>query len=266
MSIEEEAAFQEAAAATVSNVSVSTSPRRLQDETPRSRRQRLNNLNQSIRRIIMTTPEQELVSVANRRSHAQRRSQLEEEELAGIREANRIAHAERRDRLSEEERDLQREVEDEAGVGQPRAPPIQPHRDYMRARCNRTPLAGEVTFEALDIERCDIGLVNLICPDCGARNFQHENRGTNANPQFSICCGKGKVRLPELGPIPQVIEDCLFVKDDGSNRLKVATFFIRKINNALAFASVNVNNYSKIQSRTSRIQNSRSNVSLSFFI
>jgi hypothetical protein len=43
--------------------------------------------------------------------------------------------------------------------------------------------------------------------------------------------------------VPTVLEDCFFVRADGSNRLKVNTFFkhIRKINNALAFASVNVN-------------------------
>jgi hypothetical protein len=68
--------------------------------------------------------------------------------------------------------------------------------------------------------------MSLQCPGCGAWNFKHENKATNANPQFFYCFGKGKARRRGL----------FFVRTYGSNRLKVKTFYkhIRKMNNALA--------------------------------
>ena len=163
MSIEE-APEQEASAA-ARNSSFNPSPRRVLDNTPRSRRRQQLQLTQTVRRLMLTPParhcQREAIREANRLRHQQQRAELEEAESEAIRERDRIAQAERRDRLSQEERDREREEEEEAGLDQPRAPPIQPHRNYMRARCNRTPLLGEVAFEELEIELCDIDELGL---------------------------------------------------------------------------------------------------------
>ena len=68
--------------------------------------------------------------------------------------------------------------------------------------------------------------------------YPHEkNGGTFAAPIFSMCCAKGKVSLPDIQPVPAII-DMLTGASRQSAKFRQD---IRRYNSALAFTSCGVN-------------------------
>jgi hypothetical protein len=81
----------------------------------------------------------------------------------------------------------------------------------------------------------------LTCQNCNALMFYEEKiAGTIDNPIFSLCCAKGKFKLP---PIPQ-LPDLLFslVKQENENGRGFMER-IRSYNSAFAFTSFNAKVY-----------------------
>jgi Helitron helicase-like domain at N-terminus len=96
--------------------------------------------------------------------------------------------------------------------------------------------------------------MDLECPVCGALHFKDERAsGTNLrNPEFSLCCNRGKVELPYLRDPPTLLQRLLgSYKDLPEHRRFPVTRAqetqgvafrdeIRKYNSAMAFASLGV--------------------------
>ncbi len=82
-----------------------------------------------------------------------------------------------------------------------------------------------------------LGSMTIKCRSCHALLFVEERafRSTVANPQFSMCYGKGKVNLPALAEPPEPLRRLLMSRDCDAEEFRDN---IRKYNNALTFTSV----------------------------
>jgi hypothetical protein len=82
--------------------------------------------------------------------------------------------------------------------------------------------------------------MTTMCDKCGTLHFLEERAASSsrANPQFTLCCAKGKMMLPPLAPPPEPLRRLLT-----SNEVDAKDFRqrIRSYNNALAFTSVGAN-------------------------
>ncbi|KAI9483669.1 MAG: hypothetical protein EXX96DRAFT_478020 [Benjaminiella poitrasii] len=88
-------------------------------------------------------------------------------------------------------------------------------------------------------ERHDLGGMNNICRHCQARMWASEkNGGTIANPDFSLCCGKGKYVVDPLPEIPEFIVNLLRESDAESKEFRSN---LRAYNSALTFTSLGCN-------------------------
>ncbi len=56
-----------------------------------------------------------------------------------------------------------------------------------------------------------LGKMDVPCPACGALHWMAErlSNSSNANPRFSMCCFKGKIKLAPLHNLPPEL-DTLF--------------------------------------------------------
>jgi hypothetical protein len=81
----------------------------------------------------------------------------------------------------------------------------------------------------------------INCQKCGALVWIEEKSGGSIrDPLFSICCNKGKVKLPEHKGLPQYIETLL------SQSNELGKHFVEKIrayNSLFAFTSFKANVY-----------------------
>ena len=59
--------------------------------------------------------------------------------------------------------------------------------------------------------RLSIGKMDSRCRHCNALHWigEKQSKFPSSNPQYTICCGKGKVRLPPTADPPQLICDLL---------------------------------------------------------
>jgi len=82
--------------------------------------------------------------------------------------------------------------------------------------------------------------MTTVCGKCNALHFLEERAASNSctNPQFTLCCTQGKVRLPPLAPPPEPLKR-LFIGNEAD-----AKDFRQRIcfyNNALPFTSAGAN-------------------------
>jgi hypothetical protein len=88
--------------------------------------------------------------------------------------------------------------------------------------------------------RHTLGEMTTMCDKCGALHFLEERAASSlrANPQFTLCCARGKVTLPPLAPPLELLRRLLT-----SNEADAKDFrqHIRSYNNAFAFTSVGAN-------------------------
>ena len=84
-----------------------------------------------------------------------------------------------------------------------------------------------------------LGPMNIKCPFCPALMFLRENSNKNQkNPIFSMCCAKGKVKLPPILPLPAWYMKLI------TQETKIGKDFIEKIrsyNGSFAFTSLKAN-------------------------
>ena len=85
----------------------------------------------------------------------------------------------------------------------------------------------------------DLGRMNICCTFCGALHWDDEKLSLSRinHPEFGMCCGRGKVKLPALRVPPSLLYD-LFVGD--SQQAKEFRTNIVQYNAALAFTSLGV--------------------------
>lgn len=77
----------------------------------------------------------------------------------------------------------------------------------------------------------------LQCPNCNALMFNEEKTGgTLQNPKFSLCCAKGKFKLPDIPPLPPMLLS--LIKQETENGRGFIER-IRSYNSAFAFTSFN---------------------------
>ena len=70
-------------------------------------------------------------------------------------------------------------------------------------------------------ERHDLSEMDQMCNHCQARMWTSEkNGGTVSNPNFSLCCGKGKYVLNPLPETPNLILDLLKGTNDHSKEFR----------------------------------------------
>ncbi len=85
-----------------------------------------------------------------------------------------------------------------------------------------------------------LGEMTTVCGKCGALHFLEERAASSSctNPQFTLCCAQGKVRLPPLAPPPEPLRRLLIGNEVDAKDFRQR---IRSYNNALAFTSVGAN-------------------------
>ena len=84
---------------------------------------------------------------------------------------------------------------------------------------------------------CNLGLMNVACPYCGALHWDCERltKSLHANPKFGGYCLSGKIWLPALQQPPPELHN-LLISDE--RRAKEFCKNIRKYNNAFAMTSM----------------------------
>ena len=82
-----------------------------------------------------------------------------------------------------------------------------------------------------------LGDMNILCPFCRAIHWSSERLAASSdlNPKFGMCCYQGKIILPPLQPVPEVLQQYFVSQDQVS---KAFCDQIRNYNSALAFTSV----------------------------
>ncbi|XP_058774354.1 uncharacterized protein LOC131648630 [Vicia villosa] len=100
----------------------------------------------------------------------------------------------------------------------------------------------DTDIEEIDVhssgEYYDLGDPSFECQQCGANMWYLERKNTcrhSANPEFSICCGGGKVQIPLLREPPPVLQSLLF--DQNKSESKLFQQQIRLYNMMFAFTS-----------------------------
>ncbi len=85
-----------------------------------------------------------------------------------------------------------------------------------------------------------LGEMTTVCGKCGTLHFLEECAASSlcTNPQFTLCCAQGKVRLPPLAPPPEPLRRLLIGNEADAKDFRQR---IRSYNNALAFTSVGPN-------------------------
>jgi len=79
--------------------------------------------------------------------------------------------------------------------------------------------------------------IKLTCHNCNARMFNEEKiSGTHQNPIFSMCCSKGKFKLPPIPALPAQILSLIRQEDENGRGFLER---IRSYNSAFAFTSFN---------------------------
>ena len=104
----------------------------------------------------------------------------------------------------------------------------------------RNPFFGIARRPVIDTFRVhDLGDMNILCPFCDALHWQDErvSSSTINCPQFGMCCGHGKVKLPSLRVPPSPLYN-LFTAD--TFQAKEFRTNITQYNAALAFTSLGV--------------------------
>ena len=110
-----------------------------------------------------------------------------------------------------------------------------PQQGYWRAQQTHTATAimnpDEVSDNIVQEHHC--GLMTSPCGYCSTNRLTNES--TRQGDVFTLCCSKGKVKLPRLFAIPAWLQQ-LYQGGDG----KCHNFWdnIRNYNSALAFASM----------------------------
>lgn len=82
--------------------------------------------------------------------------------------------------------------------------------------------------------------MNICCPFCNALHWRDERLSSSRinHPEFGMCCGHGKVKLPSLQVPPLALYN-LFMAD--TFQAKEFRMNIVQFNAALAFTSLGVN-------------------------
>ena len=101
---------------------------------------------------------------------------------------------------------------------------------------------SQISAEVSDglVEQHSIGSMSYSCPICDAKFWESEklSTSTKACTKFSLCCGEGKVVLPSLDILPELLGHLLTVTD---SRGKDFRNHIRAYNSSLAFCSLGAN-------------------------
>ena len=101
---------------------------------------------------------------------------------------------------------------------------------------------SQISAEVSDglVEQHSIGSMSYSCPICDAKFWESEklSTSTKACAKFSLCCGEGKVVLPSLDILPELLGHLLTVTD---SRGKDFRNHIRAYNSSLAFCSLGAN-------------------------
>ena len=101
---------------------------------------------------------------------------------------------------------------------------------------------SQISAEVCDglVEQHSIGSMSYSCPICDAKFWESEKLSTRtkASAKFTLCCGEGKVVLPSLDILPELLGHLLTVTD---SRGKDFRNHIRAYNSSLAFCSLGAN-------------------------
>lgn len=111
---------------------------------------------------------------------------------------------------------------------------------------NHTPADSRKTYVSLSTSKrhlpiCSeyrsLGGPTSKCSHCNALMWDKErvNKGNrNSSPQFSLCCGKGEIKLPKVKPTPQFLLDLHKDKEKATNFRRC----IRSYNAMVNFSSI----------------------------
>jgi len=161
--------------------------------------------------MLLHIDRQQETGNAGRHAHEGQREQLPEKRRQEIRNIDRQAHS------------AQREL-DRTNQGGNQVIPLA-RREFDDSHHGFCHTLGEMT---------------TVCGKCGALHFLEERSASSTctNPQFTLCCAQGKVRLPPLaapsGPLRWLLIGYEADAKDFRQR-------IRSYNNALAFTSMGAN-------------------------
>jgi hypothetical protein len=113
--------------------------------------------------------------------------------------------------------------------------------DHANQGGNQVILLARCEFDGNHRGLCHtLGEMTTVCGKCNALHFLEERVASSlcTNPQFTLCCTQGKVRLPPLAPPPKPLRR-LFIGNEAD--VKDFRQRIRFYNNALPFTSVGAN-------------------------
>ena len=95
--------------------------------------------------------------------------------------------------------------------------------------------------------------MSYSCPICDTKFWESEklSTSTKACAKFFLCCGKGKVVLPSLDTLPELLGHLLTATD---SRGKDFMNHIRAYNSSISFCSLGANIGKELANATFRIQ------------
>jgi hypothetical protein len=139
-------------------------------------------------------------------------------------ERDRLTH--RHENLTPEQigRDRLRHLQENLTQGQQNA-----HRTRATTNRRRRPLhnIARQPFNDVDVDRHQLGRMTKLCGQCGTKLWPGESN--------VMCCGKGRIRIPPLEPLPPFLHD-LFTGQE--RRCVLFRAKVRAYNSILFFTSV----------------------------
>ncbi len=177
-------------------------------------------------RKSLTTEAKDVIKQKNKRQQALKRGSLTSITKKTINQRRRAQYALKKNLLSVEEKDKVKQKSTQ-----------QKHLTRMKSRqlnAEKGIIVFRQDFDENGIEPYSVGSMTYICSACHALMFQKElHRGS----VFSLCCGYGKIKVPDIKPPPPMLQTLLTANSASAKDFRT---HIRCYNSALALSSIGV--------------------------
>ncbi len=176
-------------------------------------------------RKSLTSEAKERIKQKDKEQHALKWKSLTPEAKDKIKERHKRKEVARRKSLTSETKDRIKQKDKEQHA-------LRRMKDrQLKAERKST---GLQHFNEDDIEPHHVGPMTFVCSSCNALMFEKElHRGS----VYSLCCGYGKVKVPDIKPPPAILQKLYTENDTTSKDFRKN---IRCYNSALALSSIGV--------------------------
>ncbi len=178
-----------------------------------------------LKKESLTVAAKDTIKEKNREDHALRRRSLSADAKDKIKEKDKEHHKVQRESLPSQAKDKIKQKDREQHA-------MKWMKDRKLLKARRKLLGASVNEN--DIEPFSVGSMTYVCSACNALMFEKE---LHKGSVYSLCCGYGKIKIPDIKPPPPILQKLLTENNDTSKEFRTK---IRCYNSALALSSIGV--------------------------